>query len=51
VRRLEELRRTAPDRTAVFNLGVLFEERGEYNLAVEAYQQAINFGHPEVAPE
>jgi tetratricopeptide (TPR) repeat protein len=36
---------------AAFNLGILFEERGEYDLAVEAYQQAINSGHPEVAPK
>jgi len=50
VRRLEELRQTAPDRTAVFNLGVLFEGRGEYDLAVEAYQQAIDSGHAEAAP-
>jgi hypothetical protein len=35
----------------VFNLGMLFEERGEYNLAEEAYQQAINSEHPEVAHE
>jgi tetratricopeptide (TPR) repeat protein len=36
---------------AAFNLGILFEERGEYDLAEQAYQQAINSGHPEVALE
>jgi hypothetical protein len=30
---------------------VLFDERGEYDLAEQAYQQAINSGHPEVAPK
>jgi hypothetical protein len=30
---------------------VLLEQRGAYDLAEEAYQQAINFGHPEVAPK
>jgi hypothetical protein len=30
---------------------VLFEQMGEYDLAEEAYQQAINSEHAEVAPE
>jgi hypothetical protein len=30
---------------------VLLEQRGAYDLAEEAYQQAINSGHPEVAPK
>jgi hypothetical protein len=30
---------------------MLFEGRGEYNLAEKAYQKAINSGHSEVAPE
>jgi hypothetical protein len=30
---------------------MLFEEREEYDRAEEAYQQAINSGHPEVAPK
>jgi hypothetical protein len=34
---------------AAFDLGILFEQREEYARAEEAYQQAINFGHPEVA--
>jgi len=29
---------------------MLFEERGEYNLAEEAYQRTIASGHPEEAP-
>ena len=36
---------------AAFNLGLLFEERGEYDLAVKAYQRAIDSGHPEWAPK
>jgi tetratricopeptide (TPR) repeat protein len=36
---------------AAFDLGVLFEERGEYDLAVEAYQQAIASEHQEEAPK
>jgi Flp pilus assembly protein TadD len=35
----------------VLNLGVILEQRGEYDLAEEAYKQAIVSGHPEVAPE
>jgi hypothetical protein len=27
------------------------DKLGEYNLAEQAYQQAINSGHPEVAPK
>ena len=27
------------------------EQRGEYDLAEEAYHKAIDFGHPEVAPK
>jgi hypothetical protein len=30
---------------------VLFENRGEYDLAEQAYQHAIDTRHPEVAPE
>jgi tetratricopeptide (TPR) repeat protein len=36
---------------AAYNLGILFEERGEYDLAVEAYQQAIDSEHAEWAPK
>jgi hypothetical protein len=30
---------------------VLFEQRREYDLAEQAYQQAIHSRHPEVAPK
>jgi hypothetical protein len=30
---------------------VLFEQMREYDLAEQAYQQAIDSGHPEVAPK
>jgi len=36
---------------AAFNLGILFEERGEYYRAVEAYRQAIASEHAEWAPK
>jgi tetratricopeptide (TPR) repeat protein len=36
---------------ARLNLGVLFENRREYDRAEEAYQQAINSRHPEAAPK
>ena len=35
---------------ATFHRGSIFEERGEYDLAVEAYQQVIALGHPDAAP-
>ena len=34
---------------AAFNLGMLFEEREEYDPAVEAYQKAIDSGHSDAA--
>jgi TolA-binding protein len=36
---------------AAFNLGILFEERGEYARAEEAYQQVIDSEHTEWAPK
>jgi tetratricopeptide (TPR) repeat protein len=36
---------------AAFNLGILFEQMREYDLAQEAYQQAIDSRYPEVAPK
>jgi tetratricopeptide (TPR) repeat protein len=44
----DQTRATEP--WATFHLGSVFEERGEYDLAVGAYQQAIDSGHPEAAP-
>ena len=35
---------------ATFLLGSNFDRQGEYDLAVEAYQQVIASGHPEAAP-
>jgi Flp pilus assembly protein TadD len=36
---------------AAFDLGLNLDKLGEYDLAEQAYQQAINSGHPEVAPK
>jgi tetratricopeptide (TPR) repeat protein len=35
---------------ATFDLGLKFDAQGEYDRAVEAYQQAIDSGHSEAAP-
>ena len=36
---------------AVFNLGMLLENREEHDLAEEAYQQAMNSKHSDAAPK
>src|SRR5215211_911315 len=36
---------------ATFDLGLKFDAQGEYDRAVEAYQQAIASGHTEAAPK
>ena len=46
----DQTRATEAAPRAAFDLGILYEEREEYDLAEEAYQQAIDSGHPEEAP-
>ena len=41
---------TEADPWATFNRGSVFDRQGEYDLAVEAYQQVIASGHPEAVP-
>jgi tetratricopeptide (TPR) repeat protein len=43
-------RATEPEPWATFHLGSIFDRQGEYDLAVETYQQVIDSGHPEAAP-
>src|SRR5215204_4842606 len=43
-------RATEPEPWATFLRGSIFDRQGEYARAVEAYQQAIDSGHPEAAP-
>jgi MFS family permease/Tfp pilus assembly protein PilF len=43
-------RATEPEPWATFHRGSIFDRQGEYDLAVETYQQAIDSGHPEAAP-
>src|SRR5215217_7649949 len=43
-------RATEAECWATFHRGSIFDRQGEYDLAVEAYQQAIASGHPEAAP-
>jgi ATP-binding cassette subfamily B protein len=43
-------RTTEAEPWALFHLGSDFDRQGEYDLAVEAYQQAIDSQHPEAAP-
>jgi hypothetical protein len=48
----DQTRATEPEPWATFHRGSIFEYRQrEYDRTEEAYQQAINSGHPEVAPE
>jgi hypothetical protein len=47
----DQRRATEAEPWATFQLGSIFDRQGEYDLAEEAYQQAINSGHPEVAPK
>jgi tetratricopeptide (TPR) repeat protein len=46
----DQRRATEPEPWAAFHLGSIFDRQGEYDLAVEAYQKAIDSGHPEEAP-
>ena len=43
-------RATEAEPWATYLRGSIFERQGEYARAVEAYQQAIDSGHPEAAP-
>ena len=43
-------RATEPEPWATFHRGSIFDRQGEYDLAVETYQQVIDSGHPEAAP-
>jgi tetratricopeptide (TPR) repeat protein len=44
-------RATEAEPWATFQLGSIFDRQGEYDRAVEAYQQVIDSGHPEWAPK
>jgi tetratricopeptide (TPR) repeat protein len=44
-------RATEPEPWATFHRGSIFDRQGEYDLAVEAYQQAIDSEHAEWAPK
>ena len=46
----DQTRATEAGPWATFHQGTLFDRQGEYDSAVEAYQQAIDSGHPEAAP-
>jgi tetratricopeptide (TPR) repeat protein len=46
----DQRRATEPEPWAAFHLGSIFDRQGEYDRAVEAYQKAIDSGHPEEAP-
>jgi tetratricopeptide (TPR) repeat protein len=46
----DQRRATEADPWATFHLGSIFDRQGEYDLAVEAYQQVLDSGHPEAAP-
>jgi tetratricopeptide (TPR) repeat protein len=45
-----QTRATEAEPWATFHRGSVFDRQGEYDLAVEAYQQVIASGHPEAAP-
>jgi tetratricopeptide (TPR) repeat protein len=47
----DQRRATEAEPWATFLRGSIFEERGEYDLAVEAYQQAMDSKHAEWAPK
>jgi tetratricopeptide (TPR) repeat protein len=47
----DQTRATAAEPWATFHLGSTFDRQGEYDRAVEAYQQVIDSGHPEWAPK
>src|ERR687889_571043 len=44
-------RATEAEPWATFHLGSFFDKQGEYDRAVEAYQQVLDSGHPEWAPK
>src|SRR5215207_8167249 len=46
----DQRRATEAEPWATFHRGSIFDRQGEYARAVEAYQQAIDSGHPEAAP-
>ena len=47
----DQARATEAESWATFHLGSTFDRQGEYDRAVEAYQQAIKSVHPEDAPK
>jgi len=47
----DQTRATDAGPWATFHQGSIFDRQGEYDLAAEAYQQAVDSGHPEVAFE
>ncbi len=46
----DKRRATESEPWATFHRGSIFDVQGEYDRAVEAYQQVIDSGHPEAAP-
>ena len=46
----DKRRATEAEPWATFHLGSFFDKQGEYDRAVEAYQQVLDSGHPEAAP-
>src|ERR671917_290904 len=47
----DQTRATEAEAWATFHLGSTFDRQGEYDRAVEAYQQVIDSGHPELVPK
>src|SRR5829696_7263703 len=47
----DQRRATEAEPWATFHLGSTFDRQGEYDRAVEAYQQVIDSGHPEWVPK
>jgi hypothetical protein len=47
----DQTRITEAEPWATFHQGSTFDRQGAYDLAAEAYQQAVDSGHPEVAFE
>ena len=47
----DQRRATEAEPWATFHLGSTFDRQGEYDRAVEAYQQVMDSGHPEWAPK
>src|SRR5215216_143455 len=46
----DQTRATEAEPWVTFHLGSIFERRGEYDRAEDAYQQVLDSGHPEAAP-